>query len=141
MITNLAVFIAFIAYFNITGNDGSRMRGRRAAAAARAGAGDRLFSLAGIRSSPASSPNVLFQAGWNAAVARDHRRGRGLVSLYYYLMVMKQMYMYEPARKGRIYVPVLLSGVVVVLVVAVVALGIYPTPLLEAADNAGKLIF
>jgi proton-translocating NADH-quinone oxidoreductase chain N len=146
MITNLAVFIAFIAYFNVVGDDEIEgMRGlaeRQPLLALVLTIG--LFSLAGMPIFAGFFTKMfLFQAGWNAGLEwlATIAVVSSLVSLYYYLMVMKQMYMYEPARRGRIYVPVLLSGVVVVLVVAVVALGIYPTPLLEAADNAGKLIF
>jgi NADH:ubiquinone oxidoreductase subunit 4 (subunit M) len=38
-------------------------------------------------------------------------------------------------------VPAILTGTIAALMVAVIALGVYPTPLIEAADNAGRLIF
>jgi NADH-quinone oxidoreductase subunit N len=85
----------------------------------------------------------LFQAGWDAGLewlAALAVLG-SLISLYYYLLIMKQMYMYAPPRRGRVYVPPVLVGVVAVLMVAVVGLGIYPAPLLEVADNAGRFIF
>jgi hypothetical protein len=34
-----------------------------------------------------------------------------------------------------------LSGTIVVLMLAVIVLAVYPTPLLEVADNAGRFIF
>jgi len=146
MVTNLAVFTAFIAYFNVTGNDEIEgMRGlaeRQPLLALVITVG--LFSLAGMPIFAGFFTKMfLFQAGWNAglewlaivAVASS------LVSLYYYLLVMKQMYMYEPLRKGRVYVPALMTAVVTLLFAVVIALGIYPTPLLDAANNAGRLIF
>ena len=146
IITNLALFISFIAYYNVTGNDeieGMRGMAERQPLLAMAMVVS-LFSLAGMPIFAGFFTKLfLFQAGWDAglewlaiiAVASS------LVSLYYYLLVMKQMYMYDPPRRGRIYVPPVLAGIVAVLMVAVIALGIYPTPLLEAADNAGRFIF
>lgn len=146
IVTNLALFIAFIAYFNISGND--EIEGMR-------GLAERqpllalvmtvsLFSLAGMPIFAGFfSKMLLFQAGWEAGLEwlAIVAVVCSLISLYYYLLVMKQMYMYEPPRHGRIYVPAILSGTVAILMVAVIALGIYPTPLIEAADNAGRLIF
>jgi NADH-quinone oxidoreductase subunit N len=146
IVTNLALFIAFIAYFNISGND--EIEGMR-------GLAERqpllafvmtvsLFSLAGMPIFAGFfSKMLLFQAGWEAGLEwlAIIAVVCSLISLYYYLLVMKQMYMYEPSRHGRIYVPAILSGTVAILMVAVIALGIYPTPLIEAADNAGRLIF
>jgi NADH-quinone oxidoreductase subunit N len=146
LITNLALFISFIAYFNITGND--EIEGMR-------GLAERepllalvmtvaLFSLAGMPIFAGFVTKLfLFQAGWDAGLewlAALAVLG-SLISLYYYLLIMKQMYMYAPPRRGRVYVPPVLAGVVAVLMVAVIGLGIYPTPLLEAADNAGRFIF
>lgn len=146
IVTNLALFIAFIAYFNVTGND--EIEGMR-------GLAERqpllalvmtvsLFSLAGMPIFAGFfSKMFLFQAGWVAGLEwlAIIAVVSSLVSLYYYLLVMKQMYMYEPQRKGQIYVPAILSGIVGVLMIAVIALGVYPTPLIEVADNAGRLIF
>jgi NADH-quinone oxidoreductase subunit N len=146
LITNLALFISFIAYFNITGND--EIEGMR-------GLAERepllalvmtvaLFSLAGMPIFAGFVTKLfLFQAGWDAGLEWLAALAvvGSLISLYYYLLIMKQMYMYEPPRRGRIYVPPVLVGVVAVLMVAVIGLGIYPTPLLEAADNAGRFIF
>lgn len=146
MITNLAVFLAFIAYFNVVGGD---------EIADMAGLAERqpllamtmvvaLFSLAGMPIFVGFATKfLLFQAAaqagllWLSAIAVV----ASLVSLYYYLLVMRQMYMVEPPTPGRVRVPPLLTGTIVALMVAVIALGIYPTPLLQVADNASRLLF
>jgi NADH-quinone oxidoreductase subunit N len=146
IVTNLALFIAFIAYYNVTGNDeidGMRGLAERQPLLALVMTVS-LFSLAGMPIFAGFfSKMFLFQAGWQAGLewlAIIAVVG-SLVSLYYYLLVMKQMYMYDPPREGRVSVPAILSGTVAILMVAVIALGVYPTPLIEAADNAGRLIF
>lgn len=146
IVTNMALFIAFIAYYNVTGDDeieGMRGLAEREPLLAMAMTVS-LFSLAGMPIFAGFFTKLfLFQAGWDAGLEWLSIIAvvSSLVSLYYYLLVMKQMYMYEPSRRGRVYVPPLLAGIVGVLMVAVIALGIYPIPLLEAADNAGRLIF
>ena len=146
IVTNLALFLCFIAYFNVTGRDeieGMRGLAERQPLLAMAMAVS-LFSLAGMPIFAGFFTKLfLFQAGWDAGLEWLSIIAvvSSLVSLYYYLLVMKQMYMYDPPRRGRIYVPPVLAGIVAVLMVAVIALGIYPTPLLEAADNAGRFIF
>ncbi|MGE0539013.1 MAG: NADH-quinone oxidoreductase subunit N [Dehalococcoidia bacterium] len=146
IVTNLALFIAFIAYFNVTGDDeidGMRGLAERQPLLALVMTVS-LFSLAGMPIFAGFfSKMFLFQAGWQAGLewlAIIAVVG-SLISLYYYLLVMKQMYMYDPPREGRISIPAILSGTVAILMVAVIALGVYPTPLIEAADNAGRLIF
>jgi proton-translocating NADH-quinone oxidoreductase chain N len=146
IVTNLALFIAFIAYYNITGNDEiAGMRGlaeRQPLLALSITVA--LFSLAGLPIFAGFFTKLfLFQAGWQAGLQWLAVIAviSSLISLYYYLLVMKQMYMVEPPRRGRVYVPAILSGTVAVLMAAVIALGIYPRLLLEAADNAGRLIF
>lgn len=146
IITNLALFIAFIAYYNVTGNDeieGMRGLAERQPLLAMAMTVS-LFSLAGMPVFAGFATKLfLFQAGWEnglewlsiVAVVSS------LISLYYYLLVMKQMYMYEPERRGQVYVPPVLSGLVAVLMVAVIAIGIYFTPLLRVADNASRFLF
>jgi NADH-quinone oxidoreductase subunit N len=64
-----------------------------------------------------------------------------MVSLYYYLMVIKELYISEPEEPELVRVPVLLNGLAVALVVGVFYVGIYPTHLYEAAQEATKLLF
>jgi proton-translocating NADH-quinone oxidoreductase chain N len=146
VVTNLALFIAFIAFHTITGED---------EIADLSGLAERepllamvmtvsLFSLAGMPIFAGFfSKLFLFQAGWNAGLEWLSVVAvvSSVISLYYYLLVMKQMYMGEAPRHGRIYVPPILSGVTFLLMVTVIALGVYPTPLIQAADSAGRLIF
>jgi NADH:ubiquinone oxidoreductase subunit 2 (subunit N) len=63
------------------------------------------------------------------------------VSLYYYLMVIKELYISEPEEPGRLPVPALVNGLTVALVVGVFYVGIFPRHLLEAAEEATKLLF
>jgi NADH-quinone oxidoreductase subunit N len=64
-----------------------------------------------------------------------------VVALFYYLLVAKQMYIDAPARATPVPVPPALLLVLVVSAVAVVALGLYPGPLLDAALRAASPLF
>jgi NADH-quinone oxidoreductase subunit N len=64
-----------------------------------------------------------------------------VVALFYYLLVAKQMYIDAPARATPVPVPPALVLVLVVSAVAVVALGLYPGPLLDAALRAATPLF
>jgi NADH-quinone oxidoreductase subunit N len=64
-----------------------------------------------------------------------------VVALFYYLMVAKQMYIDAPVRATPVPVPPALLLVLVVSAVAVVALGLYPGPLLDAALRAASPLF
>ena len=64
------------------------------------------------------------------------------MSLYYYLMVIRQMYLFDPLEETkRVSISPVLWGLGVVLMVAIVAIGVYPTPLFEAADAAVEPLF
>ena len=63
------------------------------------------------------------------------------VSLYYYLMVIKELYVSKPEEEGRLPVPMMISGLTVALVVGVFYVGIFPRHLLEVAEEATKLLF
>ncbi|MDO8532069.1 MAG: NADH-quinone oxidoreductase subunit N [Dehalococcoidia bacterium] len=64
-----------------------------------------------------------------------------LVSLYYYLVVIKRMYIHAVEGRERVGAPVALSGLLVLLVVVIVALGIYPEPLLNLIQSASRALF
>ncbi|MBI4307839.1 MAG: NADH-quinone oxidoreductase subunit N [Chloroflexi bacterium] len=64
-----------------------------------------------------------------------------LVSLYYYLVVIKHMYIHAPAEQKRLGVPALLSGMLVFLVALIFVLGVYPEPLLNAIQGASRVLF
>jgi len=63
-----------------------------------------------------------------------------LVSLYYYLVVIKHMYIHEPKEQGRLKVPAMLSAVVLVLFAAIVLLGVYPGPIIDALEKAAQVL-
>jgi NADH-quinone oxidoreductase subunit N len=64
------------------------------------------------------------------------------ISLYYYLMVMRQMYMFDPQPgRTRFRANPLLVGLAFVLMMGTVAIGVYPGPLLKGADEATETLF
>ncbi|HSF03468.1 MAG TPA: NADH-quinone oxidoreductase subunit N [Solirubrobacterales bacterium] len=64
-----------------------------------------------------------------------------VVALFYYLLVAKQMYIDAPVRTTPVAVPPALLLVLAVSAIAVVALGLYPGPLLDAALRAATPLF
>ena len=59
-----------------------------------------------------------------------------LVSLYYYLRIVREMYVGEAAEPGRLRLPVAASVPVWFLFAGTVFVGIYPAPLMDAAGAA-----
>src|SRR3990172_4181840 len=146
VITNLAAFTCIIAWNNLTGKEeiaDFRGMAERAPllAASLAGA---LFSLSGMPLFAGFLTKfILFQAVasegflWLSVIAVT----MSFVSLYYYLMVVKQLYIGEPEEPGRLPVPALVSGLTVLLMLGVFYVGLYPRHLFEAAQEATKLLF
>ena len=58
-----------------------------------------------------------------------------LISLYYYLMVVKQMYL-EESEGGRLAIDAPMTAVLASLLVAVVFFGVYPGPLVHLIEKA-----
>ncbi|MSQ10800.1 MAG: NADH-quinone oxidoreductase subunit N [Dehalococcoidia bacterium] len=150
-VTNLAAFACMIAYQNQTGKEdmeGFSGMAERAPLLA-FGMAVALFSLAGM---------PLF-AGFVTkfylfiAVAQNGALWLGLVgiavinsmiSLYYYLKVLKAAYIAAPAEGGRLTIGPVLSLTVVALVLLVFAVGLYPYPLaaiVGAATDALRFRF
>ena len=99
-----------------------------------------LFSLAGL---PIFAGFVtkfyLFTAAadagllWLVALAIAN----SVISLYYYLRVVREMYITEPAAEPvRIRLPVASAGALWALFAGTIAVGIYPGPLVDAIDAA-----
>jgi NADH-quinone oxidoreductase subunit N len=147
LITNLAVFTAVIAFYNKTGREEiADFRGLAEtqpylAVVITVG----LFSLSGMPLLAGfASKFILFQAAasagylWLSAIAVI----MSTVSLYYYLAVIRQMYVYEPtgdtARWSPSPMAYALTGV---LLVGIVVVGLYFGPLYEAADRATSVLF
>jgi NADH-quinone oxidoreductase subunit N len=146
VITNLAAFTCIIAWYNLTGKEEiAGFRGMAERAPLLAGSlAAALFSLSGMPLFAGFLTKfILFQAVadegflWLSVIAVV----MSFVSLYYYLMVIKEMYISEPEEAGRLPVPPLVSGLTVLLVAGVFYVGIFPRHLFEAAQEATKLLF
>ena len=103
-----------------------------------------LFSLAGLPIFAGFLTKfILFQAAaeegflWLSALAVVN----SVISLYYYLNVIKQMYMVEPEEMTRFRVPLTVTGSLAVLVAGVFLIGVYPRPLFEIVDNVTRFLF
>ncbi len=144
--TNLLAFTAVIAYYNETGHEQIEDF---------AGAAERapylallltiaMFSLAGLPFFAGFTTKFyLFTAAaqegllWLAALAV----AMSVVSLYYYLMVIKQMYIVPSRHSPRLKPSLVLKGVLGMLAVATVGIGVYPGPLVRFIEAASKGLF
>ncbi len=144
-VTNMAAFLAISAIYNITGKEEIRdFAGiaRRAPLAAMVLA-VALFSLAGLPIFAGfASKFYLFNAAanqgllWLAGLAIF----MSLVSLYYYLIVVRQMYIETAEDTTPIRVPRMTIGVLGLLLLGMVFVGVYPAPLMEAIQHASDAI-
>ena len=141
----MAVFLSITAIYNVTGKEEIRdLAGlaRRAPTVALVFAAA-LFSLAGLPIFVGfTSKFYLFNAAatqgllWLAGLAIF----TSLISLYYYLMVVRQMYI-EPAEDPTpMQIPRLTVGLLAVLLVGMVFVGVYPAPLMDAIQHASDVI-
>ena len=140
---NLAVFMVVIAIENRTGEE--EIGGF-------AGLADRapfsaivmtlaLFSLAGL---PFLAGFVtkfyLFIAAsergflWLAGLAITN----SLISLYYYLGIVRQMYVEEPREKSPVQTPALTMAVLTAMLAGTILIGVYPAPLLDLIEAANS---
>ncbi|MXY78840.1 MAG: NADH-quinone oxidoreductase subunit N [Chloroflexi bacterium] len=146
--TNVLVFTALIAFYNRTGKDDIvDLRGlaeRQPMLALLLSIA--LFSLAGMPLFAGFATKfVIFQVAasnghlWLAVIGVTV----SFVSLYYYLMVIKQMYLYKPEGDdtGRFSVPAPMMGALAVLTGAVFLVGLYPAPLFKAIDASTAMLF
>ena len=146
VITNLAAFTAIIAYHNLTRAEEIRdFRGMSDRAPLLAAVlAVALFSLAGMPLFAGFLTKfVLFQSVaannyyWLAALAVV----ASFVSLYYYLVVIKEMYVSEAPDARRFKIPLITQGAVVALTVGVFFVGLYPAPLFDVTDDVAKVLF
>ena len=144
-LANLAAFVAVIAFYNVTGKD---------KVSDFAGLADRnpfiamaltvaLFSLAGLPFFAGFITKFyLFVAAaeadmlWLAGVAIVN----SLISLYYYLIIIKQMYIHPAEDKSRVRVSLPTGGLLAILVVGTIAVGVYPSPLVDVIETATAVI-
>jgi NADH-quinone oxidoreductase subunit N len=147
MVSNMAVFVVIVAWFNMTGKDEiGDFRGMRERApllaAVLAGA---LFSLAGLPLFAGFATKfILFQSVWDegyywlVAIAAT----TSVISLYYYLQIMRQAFVEKPAEgdEGRLPVPLLMNGLAAVLMIGVFYVGLYPQQLFDAIESATNVL-
>ncbi len=146
--TNILVFTAMTVFYNRTGRDDiPSLRGlaeRQPFLALIFSIG--LFSLAGMPLFAGFATKfILFQVAFNNDFLWLGALGvtASFVSLYYYLQIIKQMYMYEPEGDdtARFRVPIPLAGSLTVLAAGVFLLGLFPTPLFNAIDDSTRMLF
>ena len=145
-ITNLAAFTIVIAVYNADGKQGiADFAGlsRRAPFTAMVMT-VALFSLAGMPFFAGFMTKFyLFTAAvtagllWLVAFAVVN----SFVSLYYYLLIIKQMYVYDPPRPEPLPVPPLLTGLLAILLGGMLWLGVYPAPLISLIEGAVGPLF
>ena len=143
-ITNMAAFLAVSTVYNITGSEEISSlagMGKRAPYVAMVLAAA-LFSLAGLPVFAGfTSKFYLFNAAaaqgllWLAGLAIF----TSLISLYYYLMVVRRMYM-ESEETTPIRVPPLATVLLGVLLAGMVLAGVYPAPLMDVIQQASEAI-
>ncbi len=144
--TNLAAFLCVIVLYNATGEEdisGYAGLATRAPFVALA-LSISLFSLAGLPFFAGFTTKFyLFTAVakggliWLVGIAIVS----SLVSLYYYLMVIKQMYMVEARDHSSVGVSGLNKMTLGLLVAGVLVIGVYPGPLVDAIQGATTIIF
>lgn len=142
-VANFAVFMVVIAVENATGKEkiedfaGLGSRAPLAAVVMTAA----LFSLAGL---PFFAGFVtkfyLFVATANGGLMWLVIVGvlNSLISLYYYLRVIKEMYISEPEEEAALHVPKTTSGILAVLLIGIIFVGVYPAPILEMIQAATR---
>lgn len=146
LLTNLVVFMGITHFFNRTQKEeisdfkGLAQTNPYLALVITAG----LFSLAGMPLLAGFFTKfILFQAVADAGYLWLVVVGvvASTVSLYYYLIVIKQMYLYEPLEDVRWRISPTGYLVTGVLFVAMVVLGLWGTPLYHVADAAARALF
>lgn len=143
--SNLAAFCCVIAYHNLSGKEdipdyaGLAERAPFVALVMSVA----LFSLAGLPFFAGFATKFyLFTAVakggylWLVGLAVT----TSLISLYYYLMVVKQMYIGVPSEAVRFRLSQPLVGVLGLLLLGVIGLGVYPAPLLKVIESASTVI-
>jgi NADH-quinone oxidoreductase subunit N len=146
VITNIAAFTAIIAYHNLTGAEQVRdFRGMSDRAPLLAAILTiALFSLAGMPLFAGFLTKFIFFQSvanedflWLAAVAVI----ASLISLYYYLYVIREMYVSQAEDPTRLRVPVFMQATAGVLTLGIFFVGIYPQPLFEVTDSVSRILF
>ncbi len=144
-VSNLVAFMCATAYFNLTGKDEIRdyagLAERSPLLALSMAIG--LFSLAGLPFFAGFITKFyLFTAAadsgllWLVTIAVIN----SFISLYYYIQVVRQMYISQPQEPNRLSVPGLTVGTLAALLAGVIWIGIYPAPVLNAVEAAVQVL-
>jgi NADH-quinone oxidoreductase subunit N len=146
VVTNLAAFVCVIIWYNWTGKEEIKDF---------AGLAERapflalclsiaLFSLAGMPLFAGFATKfILFQVAaeenllWLAGIAVT----MSFVSLYYYLIIVKEMYLGKPEEDSRFPTPWLEYGALALLIAGVMLIGLYPQPVFDAVDTSTAVLF
>jgi NADH-quinone oxidoreductase subunit N len=146
VVTNLAAFVCVIIYYNWTGKEEIK---DYAGLAERApflavSLSIALFSLAGMPLFAGFATKfILFQSAaqedllWLAGVAVT----MSFVSLYYYLIIVKEMYLGKPAEPTRFPTPWPEYGALTLLIAGVFFIGLYPQPVFDAVETSTNTVF
>jgi NADH-quinone oxidoreductase subunit N len=146
VVTNLAAFVAIIIYYNWTGKEEIKDFGGLAERAPFVALSltIALFSLSGMPLFAGFATKfILFQAAaeqdmlWLAGVAVFF----SFVSLYYYLLVIRQMYLEKPDVPTRFPIPWREYAALAVLVLGVFLVGLYPQPVYDIVDSSTATLF
>ena len=146
VVTNLAAFVCVIIWYNWTGKEeikdfaGVRERAPVLAYALSAA----LFSLAGMPLFAGFATKfILFQSAaeenllWLAGIAVT----MSFVSLYYYLIIIKEMFLGKPEEGPAFPAPWPEYGALALLIAGVLLIGLYPQPLFDAVDTGTAVLF
>ena len=144
--TNLAAFLCVIIFYNATGNeeieDYSGLADRSPFLAMALSVA--LLSLAGLPFFVGfTSKFYLFTAAadggliWLVGIAIT----ASVISLYYYLMVMKQMYMLPSEDTSSIGISTTNRALLWSLTLVIVILGVFPSPLINTIQSASNVLF
>ena len=147
VVSTFLLFTALTAYHNKTGKD--TIEGLRGLAETQPFLAlivtVALFSFAGLPFFAGFTTKLfLFQSSatdelmWLVGLAVAN----SFVSLYYYLMVLRQMYLFDPpADLVRFKISPVLMGLGGALLIGVVAIGVYPGPFFEAVEHATQPLY
>ena len=144
-VTNLAAFMCVIIFYNATSkeevSDFAGLADRAPFVAMAMSVA--LFSLAGLPFFAGFTTKFyLFTAAadggllWLVGLAMVN----SLISLYYYMMVIKQMYMVPADDNTPLKVSLISGGALGMLIAGIIIIGVYPGPLVDAIEVATRAI-
>jgi NADH-quinone oxidoreductase subunit N len=110
-----------------------------------------LFALAGIPPlsgfwskvflfSSAIDASQVADQGWMVWLAVAGILNSAL-SLYYYVRVIKYMFVDEGASKEKLKIPLSMAAAIAICVIATVAIGIWPGPVVDLCEQAARALF